>query len=103
MKLVFFVKEDCEACKNAKEKVAFFLDKWGVTDSVATEAISLDTEDGLVEAAMNGVADVPTIILQHDGSRGGKVGEEGSPVRRTQSQARALAVFSSPPAARPGA
>ncbi|MFH1865378.1 MAG: hypothetical protein ABIK85_05785 [Candidatus Eisenbacteria bacterium] len=68
MKLFFFVKEDCEACKNAKEKVAFFLDKWGATDSVATEAINLDTEGGLVEAAMNGVADVPTIVLQHDGS-----------------------------------
>ena len=68
MKLVFYVKEDCEACKNAKEKVAFFLDKWGAADAVATEAINLDTEDGLVEAAMNGVADVPTIILQQDDS-----------------------------------
>ena len=68
MKLIFFVKEDCDACKNAKEKVAFFLDKWGAADSVPTEAINLDTEDGLVEAAMNGVSDVPTIILNHDGS-----------------------------------
>jgi thiol-disulfide isomerase/thioredoxin len=67
MKLVFFVKEDCEACKNAKEKVAFFLDKWGAADSVPIEAINLDTEDGLVEAAMSAVADVPTIILQHEG------------------------------------
>ena len=68
MNLVFFVKEDCDVCKNAKEKVAFFLDKWGVTDSVPTEALSLDTEDGLVEAAMKAVSDVPTIILDHDGS-----------------------------------
>lgn len=68
MKLVFFVKEDCEACKNAKEKVSFFLDKWGAAGSVATDAINLDTEDGLVEAAMNGVAEVPTIILEHEGS-----------------------------------
>ena len=68
MKLVFFVKEDCEACKNAKEKVSFFLDKWGAADSVATTAINLDTEDGLVEAAINGVAEVPTIILQQGGS-----------------------------------
>jgi len=67
VKLVFYVKEDCDACKNAKEKISFFLDKWGTADSVATEAINLDTEDGLVEAAMNGVADVPTIILQDDG------------------------------------
>jgi len=67
MKLVFFVKEDCEACKNAKEKVAFFLSKWGAADSVPIEAINLDTEDGLVEAAMKAVADVPTIVLEHDG------------------------------------
>ncbi len=67
MNLVFYVKEDCEACKNAKEKISFFLEKWGAADAVATEAINLDTEDGLVEAAMNAVSDVPTIILQHEG------------------------------------
>jgi glutaredoxin len=66
MKLVFFVKTDCEACRNAKEKVSFFLDKWGAADSVETENINLDSEDGLVEAAMLGVADVPTIILRND-------------------------------------
>ena len=66
MKLVFFVKEDCEACKNAREKVSFFLDKWGASDSVEIEAVNLDTEDGLVEAAMSGAAEVPTIILHDD-------------------------------------
>jgi len=65
MELVFFVKQDCEACVNAKQKVSFFLDKWGVTDSVPTTAVNLDTEDGLVEAAMIGVADVPTIIVKN--------------------------------------
>ena len=91
MKLVFFVKDDCEACKNAKEKIDFFLDKWGAADTVETEAINLDTEDGLVEAAMHGVADIPTIILEDEGERGGQVGEEGAALRRTQSQTRALA------------
>ena len=70
MKLVFYVKEDCEVCRNAKEKVAFFLDKWGA--EVETEAVNLDTEDGLVEAAMNAVADVPTIILQDGGNELGR-------------------------------
>ena len=79
MKLVFFVKEDCEACKNATEKVAFFLDKWGAADSVATEDINLDTEDGLVEAAMSGVADVPTIVLEHDGSEVARWGKKAPP------------------------
>jgi glutaredoxin len=67
MELVFYVKPDCEACKNAKEKVSFFLEKWGAADSVQTRAIDLDTEDGLVEAAISGVADVPTIILLNGG------------------------------------
>jgi glutaredoxin len=79
MKLVFFVKENCEACKNAKEKVSFFLDKWGVAESVATEAINLDTEDGLVEAAMNAVSDVPTIILENDGSEVARWGRKAPP------------------------
>jgi hypothetical protein len=29
--------------------------------------INLDTSDGLVEAALNAVADVPTIVLQNEG------------------------------------
>jgi glutaredoxin len=64
MKLIFFVKDDCGACKNAKEKVDFFLDKWGALSSVDVETISLSTSDGLVEAAMRAVAEIPTIILE---------------------------------------
>jgi hypothetical protein len=66
MKLVFYVKDDCQACRNAKEKVDFFLDKWGVAESVEKEMINLDTSDGLVEAALNAVADVPTIVLWNE-------------------------------------
>jgi len=67
VKLVFFVKENCEACKNAKEKVGFFLEKWGVADSVPVEAVNLSTADGLVEAAMKEVAEIPTILLVDGG------------------------------------
>jgi glutaredoxin len=67
MKLLFFVKQDCSACKNAREKVGFFLQKWGASDSVATETVDLSTEDGLVEAAMRAVAEIPTIILEDGG------------------------------------
>ena len=67
MKLVFFVKDDCGACKNAKDKVGFFLKKWGASDTVGIETISLSTEDGLVEAAMREVADIPTVLLEDDG------------------------------------
>lgn len=68
MKLVFFVKEDCSACKNAKEKVNFFLEKWGAVDSIETETLNLSTEDGLVEAAMRDVSEIPTIVLEDGGS-----------------------------------
>ncbi len=64
MKLIFFVKDDCGACKNAKEKVDFFLEKWGAERAVDVETISLSTSDGLVEAAMRAVAEIPTIILE---------------------------------------
>ena len=79
MKLLFFVKENCDACKNAKEKVSFFLDKWGVAESVDTEAINLDTEDGLVEAALSSVSDVPTIILENDGGEVARWGRKAPP------------------------
>ncbi len=63
MKLVFFVKDDCGACKNAKDKIVFFLEKWETADTVEIETVNLSTSDGLVEAAMRSVADIPTIIL----------------------------------------
>lgn len=64
MKLVFFVRDDCGACKNAKEKVHFFLEKWDVIQTVEVETVNLSTSDGLVEAAMRAVAEIPTIILE---------------------------------------
>jgi len=67
MKLVIFEKEDCEACRNAKTKVNFFLEKWGVADSIDRQSINVSTSDGLVEAAMQEVGDIPTIILERDG------------------------------------
>jgi hypothetical protein len=67
MKMVFFVKQDCGACKNAREKVRFFLEKWEASD-VDVEVVDLGTSDGLVEAAMRAVAEIPTIILEESGS-----------------------------------
>lgn len=67
MKLVFFVKDGCGACRNAKEKVGFFLEKWGAVGSVETETFDLSTADGLVEAAMRDVSDIPTVLLEEDG------------------------------------
>jgi thiol-disulfide isomerase/thioredoxin len=68
MRLVFFVRDDCGACKNAKEKVDFFLQKWGAADAVGIETISVSTEDGLIEAAMREVSDIPTVVLEDGGA-----------------------------------
>lgn len=64
MKLVFFVRDGCGACENAKDKVGFFLEKWEAADTVEIETVNMSTSDGLVEAAMRAVADIPTIILE---------------------------------------
>jgi glutaredoxin len=64
MKLIFFVKDGCGVCENAKEKVDFFLEKWNARESVDVETVNLSTSDGLVEAAMRAVAEIPTIILE---------------------------------------
>lgn len=68
MRILFFVRDGCKACKTAKEKVSFFLSKWGVADTLETATINVSTVDGLTEAAMMEVGDIPTIILEESGS-----------------------------------
>jgi hypothetical protein len=68
MKIVYFVKDGCDACKKAREKVEFFLDRWGASDGLARESVNLSTVDGLVEAAMREVHDIPTVVLEDDGA-----------------------------------
>jgi hypothetical protein len=69
---MFFVKENCSACTNAKEKIGFFLKKWEMTDTIEIEEFDCSTEDGLIEAAMEGVGEIPTIVLQNDGTEIGR-------------------------------
>lgn len=68
MKIVYFVKDGCDACKKARDKVEFFLARWGAADGLDRESLSLSTVDGLVEAAMREVHDVPTVILEDGGA-----------------------------------
>ncbi|MBM3307995.1 MAG: hypothetical protein FJY74_06700 [Candidatus Eisenbacteria bacterium] len=68
MKLVYFVKDGCDACKKAREKVEFFLARWNASDRVERETHNTSTEDGLVEAAMREVRDIPAIILEDSDS-----------------------------------
>ena len=62
---MFFLKQEGPACINAKEKIGLFLKKGEMTDSVEIEEVDAGTEDGLIEAAMQGVGEIPTIILRN--------------------------------------
>jgi len=68
MKIVYFVKDGCDACKKAREKVEFFLGRWGVGEGFDRESFNLSTVDGLVEAAMREVHDIPTVVLEQEGT-----------------------------------
>lgn len=68
MKILYFVKDGCDACKKAREKVEFFLGRWGMSDRLDRESVSLSTADGLVEAALREVHDIPTVVLEQDGA-----------------------------------
>lgn len=68
MKIVYFVKDGCDACKKAREKVEFFLGKWGAAEGLDRESFNLCTVDGLVEAAIREVHDIPTVVLEDAGT-----------------------------------
>jgi len=72
VKLLYFVKDGCDACKKAREKVEFFLGRWGAADRLDRQTHNTSTVDGLVEAAMREVHDIPTVILEDDGAEVGR-------------------------------
>ncbi len=68
MKVTYFVKDGCDACKKARHKVGFYLDRWGVADEIETESYNVSTVDGLAESAWREIADIPCVILEEDGA-----------------------------------
>ncbi len=62
-----FGKQNCDACKNTKEKFNLFLSKWESKEKIEIKFIDLDTVDGLTEGAMDDATDVPTTIIERDG------------------------------------
>lgn len=71
LRVLIFGKKDCEACKAMHEKVRFFVDRWNVkVDSI--DFIDMDTVDGLAEGAYRDVYDVPTMVIEADGSEIGR-------------------------------
>ena len=62
-----FGKHDCARCDSTKKKVAFFLDKWELSNSVEMVFFDMDSVEGRAEGAFHDVNSVPTTIL-NDGS-----------------------------------
>jgi thiol-disulfide isomerase/thioredoxin len=67
IKVSVFGKQDCDACKAAVEKVAYFSEKWGKAEETSISFIDMETPDGLAEGAYRDVYDIPTVILEDDG------------------------------------
>lgn len=71
LRVMIFGKKECEACKAMHEKVSFFVDRWNVkVDSI--DFIDLDTVEGLAEGAYRDVYDIPTMVIEVDGSEVGR-------------------------------
>ena len=49
IKIKIFGKKDCSACESTKEKFAFFLDKWSLSNEIKMIFYDLDTLEGLTE------------------------------------------------------
>jgi hypothetical protein len=68
MKVTYFVKDGCDACKKARHKVGFYLDRWGLADEIEAESFNVSNVDGLAESAWREIADIPCVILEEDGA-----------------------------------
>ena len=66
MEVRIFGKLNCARCETTKKKIAFFLDKWRLSDAVPVVFFDMDTMDGRAEGAFDDVVSVPTTILRRD-------------------------------------
>lgn len=64
MRVSIFGKQECDACKAAMEKITYFTEKWGKTETTAIGFIDMDTAEGLAEGAYRDVYEVPTVIFE---------------------------------------
>ncbi len=65
MQVLVFGRPTCQVCKQAIEKIGYFLDKWEYTKQVPISYFDMDTVDGLAEGAFYEVSDIPTVVLQY--------------------------------------
>ena len=67
MHVKIFGKEACAKCKTTKNKIDFFVSKWNLRDRLKVSFLDLDSVEGLTEAAINDVLNIPATILEKDG------------------------------------
>ena len=65
MQVLVFGRPTCQVCKQAIEKVGYFLNKWDYAKQVPINYFDMDTVDGLAEGAFYEVSDIPTVVLQY--------------------------------------
>ena len=58
--------QDCELCESAKKKVAHFLNKWQLNDSVKILFQDVGTVDGAAEGDFFDVFQVPAVLLKRN-------------------------------------
>ena len=67
MTVKIFGKDSCDVCKSMQEKFKVFLNHWNISDWVKIVYHSVDTVDGLTEAALQDATSVPAIIIEKNG------------------------------------
>ena len=71
MEIQIFGKDGCERCEQAKKKVGFLVEKWGVGAQVPVTFFDMDTVAGRAEGAFYDVVDIPTtLVLEGDDEAG---------------------------------
>ncbi|OIN96663.1 hypothetical protein AUJ66_05585 [Candidatus Desantisbacteria bacterium CG1_02_38_46] len=67
MVVKIFGKDSCDVCKSMQEKFKIFLEHWNIAGRVEVKYHSIDTVDGLAEAALQDATNVPAIIIEKGG------------------------------------
>jgi glutaredoxin len=63
MTIKVFGKPGCSVCKQAVEKIDYFLGKWDYRKQVPIAYYDMETVDGLAEGAFHEVYEIPTVVL----------------------------------------
>lgn len=63
MTIKVFGRPGCSVCKQAVEKIDYFLNKWEYKSQVPIQYFDMETVDGLAEGAFHEVYEIPTVVL----------------------------------------